>query len=218
MANTTTLLWTKRLAAGICAGVTCVLAFTAGSAPADVEKLAGQPADVALSAYLYRADRQAEENPPEAWILLMQQANLPFDQPVNTNAPAVRQALCGLLWEEVRPVRRLVLVWPPEVKNKPAPDELVVSYFNGQDDTAHTWWNPRTVKEAAAPEVSADGCTYCYAIPVDTWGYLRCKRSSPTNGSKWTWKSSGDTSRLARHWPMTGTLRPMTVGWRSSRL
>jgi hypothetical protein len=172
MANTTTLLWTKRLAAGICAGVTCVLAFTAGSAPADVEKLAGQPADVALSAYLYRADRQAEENPPEAWILLMQQANLPFDQPVNTNAPAVRQALCGLLWEEVRPVRRLVLVWPPEVKNKPAPDELVVSCFNGQDDTAHTWWNPRTVKKAAAPEVSADGCTYCYAIPVDTWGVV----------------------------------------------
>src|SRR5262245_35125645 len=28
----------------------------------------GQPADIAPSAYLYRADRQPEENPPEAWI------------------------------------------------------------------------------------------------------------------------------------------------------
>ena len=50
--------------------------------------------------------------------------------------------------------------------------QLVVSCFNGQDDTAHTWWNPRTVKEAAAPEVSADGRTYSYAIPVDTWGVV----------------------------------------------
>ena len=148
----------------------------AGPVPADVDKLAGQPADIAPSAYLYRADRRAEENPPEAWVLLMQHANLPFDQPVNTNAPEVKQALCGLLWEEVRPVRRLVLSWPREAKNKPAPEQLVVSCFNGQDDTAHTWWNPRTVKEAAPPEVSADGCTYSYAIPVDTWGVVAAVR------------------------------------------
>ena len=150
--------------------------LAAGLVPADADNLAGQPADIAPSAYLYLADRRVEENPPEAWVLLMQHANLPFDQPVNTNAPGVRQALCGLLWEEVRPVRRLVLSWPPETKNKPAPEELLVSCFNGQDDTAHTWWNPRTVKEAAPPEVSADGCTYSYTIPVDTWGVLAAVR------------------------------------------
>jgi hypothetical protein len=133
-----------------------------------VDKLKGKPANVASSAYLYRADRAAEDNPPEAWVLLMQHASLPFDQPVNTDAPAVKRVLCGLLWEEVRPVRRLVLSWARGTKNKPAPDELVVTAFNGQDDTAHTWWNPRTVKEAAAPEVSVDGCAYSYAIPVDT--------------------------------------------------
>jgi len=149
-----------------------VRVLAAGPVPADVDKLAGQPADIAPSAYLYRADRPTQENPPEAWVLLMQHANLPFDQPVNTNAPAVKRALCGLLWEEVRPVRRLVLSWPPETRNKPAPDQLVVSCFNGQDDTAHTWWNPRTVKEAVPPEVSADGCAYSYAIPVDTWGVV----------------------------------------------
>ena len=171
MANTTTRHWIYRFAVGLLAG-TAFLPLMAGPVPAEVDKLAGQPADIAPSAYLYRADRRAEENPPEAWILLMQHANLPFDQPVNTNAPAVKQALCGLLWEEVRPVRRLVLSWPREAKNKPAPEQLVVSCFNGQDDTAHTWWNPRTVKEAAAPEVSADGRTYSYAIPVDTWGVV----------------------------------------------
>jgi len=79
----------------------------------------GQPADVAGSAYLYRADRSPETNPPEAWVLLMQHAGLPFDQPVDTNAPAVKQALCGLLWEEVRPVRRVVLSWPREAKTSP---------------------------------------------------------------------------------------------------
>jgi hypothetical protein len=149
----------------------------AGPEPASVDKLAGQPADIAPSAYCYRADRRAEENPPEAWVLLMQHADLPFDQPVDTNAHAVKQVLCGLLWEEVRPLRRLVLSWPREVKNKPTPEQLVVSCFNGQDDTAHTWWNPRTVKEAASPEVSADGCTYSYGIPMDTWGVVAAVRS-----------------------------------------
>ena len=155
-------------------------AVMAGPATAEADKLAGQAADIAPSAYLYRADRTAEQNPPEAWVLLMQHANLPFDQLVDTKAPAVKQALCGLLWEEVRPVRRLVLSWSRKAKNKPAPDQLVVSCFNGRDDTAHTWWNPRTVKEAAAPEVSADGRTYSYAIPVDTWGVMVAVRGPQT--------------------------------------
>ena len=228
-----TCLWTRLLAAGLLTGAACVRAVAAGLAPAEVDKLAGQPADIAPSAYLYRADRPAEENPPEAWVLLMQHANLPFDQPVDTNAPAVKQALCGLLWEEVRPVRRLVLSWPRKAKNKPAPDQLVVSCFNGQDDTAHTWWNPRTVKEAAAPEVSADGRTYSYAIPVDTWGVVVAVRG-PKEASAFAvpalqafvadqWKQMdveiewGYRVRPARHSPMMGTLRSMMVGWRSSR-
>jgi hypothetical protein len=176
MVSARTLLWTSRLVADLLTGAACVRAFATGPVLAEMDRLAGQPADIVPSAYFYRADRRTEENPPEAWVLLMQHANLPFEQPVNTNAPAVKQALCGLLWEEVRPVRRLVLSWPPEATNKPAPEQLVVSCFNGQDDTAHTWWNPRTVKEAAAPEVSADGCTYSYGIPVDTWGVVTAVR------------------------------------------
>jgi hypothetical protein len=135
-------------------------------------ELAGQPADIAPSAYLYRADCKAEENPPEAWVLLMQHGNLPFDQPVDLNAPAVKQALCGLLWEEVRPLQRLELSWPSQATNQPRADELVVSWFDGMDDAAHTWWNPRALKEAGNPLMSADGRTYSYTVPAETWGIV----------------------------------------------
>jgi hypothetical protein len=138
----------------------------------DVDQLLGQSADIAPSAYLYRADRKGGDTPPEAWVLLMQYADLPFDQPVDTNAPAIKQALCGLLWEEVRPLRRVELSWPAGATNKPMPGELRVAWFDGADAGAHTWWNPRAIKEAASPEVSADGHTYSYSIPADTWGLV----------------------------------------------
>ncbi|MCY3018033.1 MAG: hypothetical protein NTW87_03245, partial [Planctomycetota bacterium] len=150
---------------------------------ADLDRLAGQPADIAPSAYLYRADRKADENPPESWVLLMQYAGLPFDKPVDTSAPAVRKAVCGLLWEEVRPVRRVELSWPADAKDQtggrprvPSPDEVVLSYFDATDNRAHTWWNPRTIREAGKPEVAADGRTYVYAVPVDTWGVVAAVR------------------------------------------
>ncbi|MCX5669999.1 MAG: hypothetical protein NTU94_01585 [Planctomycetota bacterium] len=142
--------------------------------PTDFSALVGQPVDIAPSAYLYRADRRAEANPPESWILLMQYANLPFDKPVDVNAPAARKALCGLLWEEVRPVRRVELAWPAGAR--PSPEEVALSYFDASDGNAHTWWNPRTIREAGPPQVSADGRTYVYAIPVDTWGVVAAVR------------------------------------------
>src|SRR5262249_60882335 len=116
------------------------------------------------------------ETPPEAWIRVMQPAGLPFDKPVDTTTPPVKRVLCGLLWEEVRPLRRLQLSWPRDAKNQPAPEELAVSYFNGQDDTAHTWWNSRESVECAPPQVSADARTYTYTIPVDTWGVMASLR------------------------------------------
>ena len=143
-------------------------------AAADLSARVGQPADIAPSAYLYRADRKAEENPPEGWILLMQYADLPFDKPVDAAAPAVKKVLCGLLWEEVRPVRRVELVWPADAK--PSPEEVALAYFDASDSSAHTWWNPRAIKDAGKPQVSADGRTYVYTIPVDTWGVVAAVR------------------------------------------
>ena len=132
----------------------------------------GRPADVASSAYAYRADRSPEQNPPESWILLIQYAGLPYDEPPDMNAPAVKQALCGLLWEEVRPIRRVELSWNGAAARIPPPDQLTLTYFDTSDQNAHTWWNPLTKTTAGPPEVSADGRTCVFAIPRDTWGIV----------------------------------------------
>jgi len=134
--------------------------------------VAGRQADVAPSAYQYRADRGPDQNQPESWILLIQYAGLPYDKPVDVNAPAVKSVLTALLWEEVRPIRRVELTWSGETGSIPPPDQLVLTYLDGTDQKAHTWWNAATKKEADKPEVSADGRTCVYAIPVDTWGIV----------------------------------------------
>lgn len=136
----------------------------------------GQPADIAPSAYAYRCDRPADQNPPESWIGLIQYASLPYDKPVDVNAPAIKKVVCGLLWEEVRPVRQVELSWPEAGAKPPSPEDLALSYFDATDSTAHTWWNPRKVAQAGKPSVSADGRTYTYAIPVDTWGVVLAVR------------------------------------------
>ncbi len=140
--------------------------------PADLAALVGKPADIARSAYVYRADRSPEQNPPESWILLMQYANLPMNQPVDVKNPALGQVLCGLLWEEVHPVRKVELSWTDDQGPRPSPDDLALVYFDATDSTAHTWWNPRTIKRAGKPEVSPNGRTFSYTLPVDTWGVV----------------------------------------------
>jgi hypothetical protein len=142
----------------------------------NLDKRIGQPADIAGSAYGYRADRPADANPPEGWILLMQYAGLPYDKPVDVKAPAIRRVLRGLLWEEVRPVLRIELSWPANATRQPSPEQVALTFFDATDGTAHTWWNPRTIKEAGQPQVSADGRTYNYTIPVDTWGVVAAVR------------------------------------------
>jgi len=142
----------------------------------DIDTSVGQPAEITSSAYQYRADRKPEENLPESWIGLMKFANLPFDKPVDVNAPALKKVLCGLLWEEVRRVRRVALTWNGEAQRKPKPDEVVVAYFDaeakGTWGTIPTWWNTAVIREADKPEISADGRTYTFNIPVDTFGLV----------------------------------------------
>src|SRR5262249_44272680 len=126
----------------LAATVLCVCTAVGGDTEtARLDQQVGQPADIAGSAYGYRADRAPEENPPDGWILLMQYAGLPYDKPVDVKAPAVRRALCGLLWEEVRPVRRIELSWPGGTQRRPSPEQLTLTYFDATDGTAHTWWN-----------------------------------------------------------------------------
>jgi len=136
---------------------------------ADLESRVGQPADIAASAYLYRCDRPADENPPEIWLLLAQHAGLPLDKPVDAGAPAVKRVLCGLLWEEPRPIERVELTWPKDAKAVPRPEDVVVRWL--PHGNSSSWWSrraagpgPLSVVTAESPQVAGDGRTYVYTL------------------------------------------------------
>ena len=135
----------------------------------------GQPADIAPSAYQYRADRKAEENAPESWLALMRYANQPLNKPVDRSAPAIKQALCGLLWEEIRPVQRLELTWTGSAQRRPAPEDVVITTLDNRG-TASSWWNNlAAAKRAIKPTVSTDdktGTTYVYNLDTPTCGVV----------------------------------------------
>ena len=143
-----------------------------GIASDDLDRLVGQPVDIAPSAYQFRADRKAEDNPPESWIALMRYANLPLNKPVDVNEPMIKQALCGLLWEEIRPVQQLKLTWATNAKRRPAPEELIVATLNNQGSASSWWNNLSSVGQVVKPTVSDDGMTYVYALNENTCGIV----------------------------------------------
>jgi hypothetical protein len=147
--------------------------FAAAAAPQSAaDALPGQPVDIAPSAYLYRSDRAADQNPPESWFALMRYANLPLNEPVDIKLPAIKQALLGLLWEEIRPIRTVQLIWADAAARRPAPGDLVVTTLNNRG-TASSWWNNLiAVKQAVTPKVSGNGLTLVYDLDVDTCGIV----------------------------------------------
>ncbi|MEI8122842.1 MAG: hypothetical protein WCI20_12395, partial [bacterium] len=156
----------------------CILAKTTASLLAtsamgqDIAGQVGQPADIAASAYLYRADRKPDANPPESWLALMHFAGMPLNKPLDTNAPAIKQVLCGLLWEEIRPVQKLELVWRAGEKRKPAANDLAISTLDNQGNASSWWNNLKAVKKAVQPVVNADGTVYAYNLPHPTCGIV----------------------------------------------
>jgi hypothetical protein len=141
----------------------------------DVRALAGKPADIVPSAYKYRRDRAADQNDPETWILLMQYAGQRIDRPADVNAPEIKRVLCAFLWEEVRPIRRVELVWTDG--ERPSPSDISLIYSDTSVEGIHTWWNGCTpMKDAGVPELAADGKTYSYSIPSDAFGLIVCTR------------------------------------------
>lgn len=132
----------------------------------------GQSADIAASAYLYRADRKPEENASESWLALMRYAGMPLNKPADVNAPAIKQVLCALLWEEIRPVRQIELIWPADAKHRPKPEELIVTTLDNQG-TASSWWNNlKAARKEVKATVSADGLTLAYELRADTCGIV----------------------------------------------
>ena len=129
-------------------------ALTATTPGPDLDKLIGQPADVAPSAYQYRCDRPAADNPPESVFL--------FTALKHNKAGA----LCGLLWEEPRPVRRVVLAWPAAAKAVPKPEQVVLRWF--PEGGSASWWcragEGSKLHETDKPIVSADGRVFSYTL------------------------------------------------------
>ena len=76
-----------------CLSVTGQPAPAAEKKAVDVKSRVGQPADIAASAYEYRANRSPQQNSPESWIGLMKYAKLPFDEPVDVDHPALKKVL-----------------------------------------------------------------------------------------------------------------------------
>lgn len=138
----------------------------------DMKKLVGQPVDIASSAYQYRADRKAEDNQPESWFALIHYANLPLNKPMDMSNPAIKQALYGLLWEEIRPVQKLELTWKPNSNRRPAPEELAITTLIGQGSASSWWNNLSAVKQDFKPTISSDGLTYVYTLNQNTCGIV----------------------------------------------
>jgi hypothetical protein len=143
-----------------------------GASPADLTAPVGQPADIAPSAYLYRADRNPADNAPESWLALMRYAGQPLDRPVDGDAPAIRRALVALLWEEIRPIQRVELTWSAQERPQPAPADLAITTLD-QQGTASSWWNNLApVLRSEKPVVSPDGRTYTYDLPTASCGLV----------------------------------------------
>ncbi len=134
--------------------------------------LAGEPVDIASSAYQYRADRPQASNTPESWIALMHTAKLPLNKPVDLKNSAIRKALVGILWEEIRPVQTLELTWPTTSTRWPRANNLVVHTLINQGASSSWWNNLAAVQTAVRPRISRGGRTLRYDLAQYTCGIV----------------------------------------------
>ena len=137
--------------------IVVALGWTTGFAHAaepagDVAALLGTHAEIGSSAYLYRADCKPGENPPETEFL--------FSNIMHTR----KGLMCGLLWEEPRPISHVELTWAKDAGLVPRPEDVVVRWM--PHGSSASWWgrhslSPRTVEK---PVVSGAGRTYTFVL------------------------------------------------------
>jgi hypothetical protein len=155
-----------------------------GLAPAAVEKtqlekLAGQPVDIAPWAYAWRADRAVQEQ-PEAYFIPRRLeridkvyrtafAALPPDQlkSIYYNMPDLLKPLlppprgrlqAGLLWTGGVSKYQVELRWPASVQEIPSPDTVEVRVY----PTSFGWFGWTVDKILSNPVLSADRRTWTY--------------------------------------------------------
>jgi len=113
-------------------------------------RLGGHPRGYRVQRVPVSGGPQGRGEPAGKLDRLMKYAGLPFDKTVDVHAPALKKVLCGLLWEEVRRVRRVVLVWNGVPQRRPKADEIVLSFFDAEAaGKIPTWWNEAVLREAA---------------------------------------------------------------------
>ncbi len=131
----------------------------------------GQPIDITPSAYKFKAGSKPEANDPESWFAVMRYAGLPLNKKVDLGSPAVKRVLATLLWEEIRPIERLVLTWPKKAKMPTATDIQICTLDH--QGTASSWWNNLlSVESNVKPEVSKDGRVLTYDLNKATCGLV----------------------------------------------
>ena len=70
-------------------------------------------------------------------------------------------------------MRRVALVWNGAPERRPKPEDVVLTFFDAEaPNNIPTWWNQTVLREAGKPEVSSDGTTYTFTIPVDIFGLV----------------------------------------------
>jgi hypothetical protein len=134
---------------------------TSQTTPHD-NRLEGMRVDIAPSAYQWRADRRPEDNPPESWLALMRFAGQPLNKPADPEAPAVKQVMAALLWEEIRPVKKIELTWPADAQRMPTPEDLTITTLNAKGEASSWWNNLDPVGLSVKPHISKDGRTWTY--------------------------------------------------------
>ena len=156
-------------------GALMVLSLSSSIQAAEPPKpsaLVGKPVDIAASAYQYRADRKPADNPPESWLAVMRFAGQALNEPADTNAPTVKKVLSALLWEEIRPVQQVEVIWSNDAARRPAPEQLAVTTLDHQGSASSWWNNLKAVQKPVKPTVSSDGTIWTYELLTPTCGIV----------------------------------------------
>jgi hypothetical protein len=149
--------------------------FAQAAEPPDLDKLVGQPVDLAPCAYAWRADRQVQEKPEACFIPrrlerldkvyrpVVETPEFRGKDPQRQNivkmlAPPKGRLLTGVLWLAPVPAKRIDLRWP-EGAAVPPVEAVEVRVYPAKVG----WFGFVSDIALPAPATSADGRTWTYA-------------------------------------------------------
>jgi hypothetical protein len=146
---------------------------------ADLDRLVGQPVDVAPWTYVWHADRAVQEK-PEAYFIprRLERIDKVYRTAFTALPPQQLKSICyempdllkplppqpkgrlqsALLWTGGVSDYRVELLWPAEAPKIPSPDAVEVRVY----PTSFGWFGWTVDKILSKPEVSADGRTWTY--------------------------------------------------------